>query len=91
MSSVGYEIKSTLVKLRIVLDLGGVATNLRLESLLRLKNVCRNISTVITKARGITNFETMCQLLLLIKVMALIPLKGKLFKCICLKISTLLT
>ena len=50
-----------------------------------MKNVCNNIFTVIFKMRYITVFLKMCQLPLLIKLMALIPQKKKLFGCIRLK------
>ena len=75
---VRYVINSTRVRLQIALDLGGITTNLRVENLIGMKNVCKNIFTVILKVRNITVFWKMCQLLLLIKLMALIPRKGRL-------------
>ena len=76
---------SALVRLQIALDLAGITTNLRVENLIGMRNVCKNSFTVIFKVRDITVFWKMCQLLLSIKVMALIPRKGRLFGCIHLK------
>ena len=53
---VRYVISSTLVKLQTTLDLGGITTNLRVESLRRMKNASKNVFTVIFKVRGITVF-----------------------------------
>ena len=47
---------STLVRLQAALDLGGITTNLRVENLIGMKNVCKNIFTVILKVRDITVF-----------------------------------
>ena len=82
---VRYVINSTLVRLQTALDLGGITTNLRVENLIGMKNVCKNIFTVILKVRDTTVFWKMCQLLLSMKLMALIPGKEKLFGCIWLK------
>ena len=47
---------STLLKLQTALDLGGIATNLRVESLIGMKILCKNIFTVILKVRDIMVF-----------------------------------
>ena len=44
------------MKLLTVLDLGGITTNLRVESLMRMKNVYKNIFTAILNMRNITAF-----------------------------------
>ena len=51
---VRYVINSTLVRLQTALHLGGIAINLGVESLMRIKDVCKNIFTVILKVRDIT-------------------------------------
>ena len=52
-----------LMKLLTVLDLSGITTNLRVESLMRMKNVYKNIFTAILNMRNITAFQKMHQLL----------------------------
>ena len=44
------------MKLLTVLDLSGITTNLRVESLMRMKNVYKNIFTAILNMRNITTF-----------------------------------
>ena len=44
------------MKLLTVLDLNGITTNLRVESLMRMKNVYKNIFTTILNMRNITAF-----------------------------------
>ena len=56
-----------------------ITTNLRVENLIGMKNVSKNVFTVMLKVRDITVFWKMFQLLLSIKLMTLIPRKGRLF------------
>ena len=51
-----YAVNSTLVRLEAVLDLVAITTNPRVENLIRMKNVCKNIFTVILKVMDITVF-----------------------------------
>ena len=39
-----------------MLNLGGITTDLRVDSLIRMKNACKNIFTVFLKVRVITVF-----------------------------------
>ena len=50
------KIHSIFGKLQTALDLSGINTNLKVESLIKIKNVRRNIFTVILKMRDVTVF-----------------------------------
>ena len=74
---VRYVTNSTLVRLQTALDLGGINTNLRVENLIGMKNVYKNIFTAILKVRDTTVFQEDVSITLIDKTDGSDPTKRK--------------